>query len=183
MADLVAAAPDKVHVSVHFPERPSELRRVVSQVGMLEAHGIVSGVNLLVARSGLAVARDALARLENAGIGLNRIVLLPMRGQDTPTAAELAQVAGRRPFQSMTCLMACGKSPRFCAVAWNKTVAWCSYTAERRPLAALTYDALTAALADLEVTFCGGDHDDKAAEPARLSGRAQHGHDLVRDRS
>jgi sulfatase maturation enzyme AslB (radical SAM superfamily) len=183
IANLVAAAPEKVHVSVHFPERRSELRRVISQVAALEAHGIVSGVNLLVARSSLASAGDAVAAFEAAGIGLNRVVLLPMRGQDTPTSAELAQIAGHRPFQSMTCLLACGKSPRFCAVAWDKTVAWCSYTTERRPLSSLTYDALTAALADLGVTFCGGDHDDEAAMPARLSRRAQHGHDLVRGRS
>jgi hypothetical protein len=183
IAALVAAAPEKVHVSIHFPERQSELRRVASQVMTLEAHGIASGVNLLVARSGLAAAGDALAKLEDAGIGLDRIVLLPMRGQDTPTAAELARITGNRAFQSMTCLLACGKSPRFCAVAWDKTVAWCSYTVERRPLAALTYDALTAALADLGVTFCGGDRDDKAAVPARLSRRAQHGHDMVRGRS
>jgi hypothetical protein len=183
IADLVAAAPEKVHVSVHFPDRQSELRRVISQVRTLEAHGIVSGVNLLVARSGLAAARDALVQLQDAGIGLNRIVLLPMRGQDTPTAAQIAHIAGHRPFQSMTCLLACGKSPRFCAVAWDKTVAWCSYTAARRPMASLTYEALTAALADLGVTFCGGDHDDNAVAAARLSRRAQHGHDLVRGRS
>src|SRR5262249_42011855 len=57
VAALAAAAPDKVHVSIHFPERESEVRRVIAQVATLQAHGIRSGVNLLVARSNLAPAR------------------------------------------------------------------------------------------------------------------------------
>jgi len=179
VAALADAAPDKVHVSIHFPERESEVRRVISQVAMLEARGIRSGVNLLVARSGLGAAREAVRRLDAAGIGPDRHVLLPMRGQDTPSAAQVAQVAGGNAFQSMTCLMACGKSPRFCAVAWDKTVAWCSYTRERRPLESLTHAAVTAALANLGITFCGGIDDEAASGPRRVSGGAQHGHDLV----
>src|SRR5262249_43949334 len=131
VASLVDAAPDKVHVSIHFPERASEVRRVISQVAMLEARGIRSGVNLLVARSNLAATREAVLRLDAAGIGPDRRVLLPMRGQDTPSPNDVAWVGGGKAFQSMTCLMACGRSPRFCAVAWDKTVAWCSYTRER----------------------------------------------------
>src|SRR5262245_44577626 len=150
---LVAAGPDKVHVSIHFPDREGEVRRVISQVAMLEAQGIRSGVNLLVARSGLAAAREAVRRLDAAGIGPDRRVLLPRRGPAPPGAAEVAQVAGGNPFESMTCLTACGRSPRFCAVAWDKTVAWCSYTRERRPLESLTHAALTTALAALCVTF------------------------------
>src|SRR5215467_15707703 len=87
-----------------FPSARASFVASFSQVRTLEAHGIVSGVNLLVARSGLAAAGDALVKLEDSGIGLNRIVLLPMRGQDTPSAAELARIAGHRAFQSMTCL-------------------------------------------------------------------------------
>jgi sulfatase maturation enzyme AslB (radical SAM superfamily) len=128
VAALANAAPDKVHISIHFPDRESEVGRVISQVAMLEAHGIRSGVNVLVRRSDLGAARVAVQRLDAAGIGPDRRVLLPMRGQDTPSATEVAQVAGGGAFQSMTCLMACGKSPRFCSIAWDKTVAWCSYT-------------------------------------------------------
>ena len=180
VAALAAAAPDKVHVSIHFPERESEVRRVIAQVTTLQAHGIRSGVNLLVARSNLAAARAAIVRLDGAGIGPERRVLLPMRGQDTPRAADVAQVAGGNPFQSMTCLMACGKSPRFCAVAWDKTVAWCSYTPERRRLESLMHAALVSALAHLGVTFCGGIDDGDNPDRGGLSGRAQHGRDLVR---
>src|SRR6266545_1093454 len=42
---LVEAAPDKVHVSVHFPERAVEVQRVVRQVQDLAERGIRSGVN------------------------------------------------------------------------------------------------------------------------------------------
>src|SRR5882724_10092346 len=78
-----------------------------------------------------------------------------MRGQDTPTPDEVGQVAGEG-FQSMSCLMACGRSPRFCSIGWDRTVAWCSYTTTRRPLVELTYRALTAALDGLGLQFCGG---------------------------
>src|SRR5262249_24771156 len=180
VATLLEAAPDKVHVSIHFPDRKAQVLRVIAQVALLQAHGIRSGVNLLVARSSLAAARDTVMRLDAAGIGPDRRVLLPMRGRDTPSAAELAQVAGDRMFQSMTCLLNCGKSPRFCAIAWDKTVAWCSYTCERRPLESLTYAALTMALTNLGVTFCGGIDDADTFIRHGLSGSAQHGRGLVR---
>jgi len=180
VAALAAAAPDKAHISIHFPNRKSEVLRVISQVAMLQAHGIRSGVNLLVARSSLGAARDAVMCLDEAGIGPDRRVLLPMRGRDTPCAAELAQVAGGSMFQSMTCLLNCGKSPRFCAIGWDKSVAWCSYTSERRPLESLTYAALTTALANLGVTFCGGIDDTDTFIRYGLSSRTQHGRDLVR---
>jgi organic radical activating enzyme len=152
---LLAAAPDTVHISIHFPERPDEVARVISQVTALEAGGIRSGVNLLVSRSKLRACVDTALRLRDSGIPNERIVYLPMRMADTPTPAEVAQVAGNRPFQSMTCLAACGRSPRFCSVGWNKTVAWCSYTRSRRRLESLSYDGLNRALANLELEYCG----------------------------
>ena len=153
---LIAARPDKVHLSIHFPERESEMRRVIGQVCQLAGLGIRSGINLLVARSNLSAAGRAAEEVRRAGIGNDRIVYLPMRGQDTPTPAEVAAVAGGQPFQSMTCLLQCGRSPRFCSIGWDKTVAWCSYTRTRRSLPALTYEGLNAALNGLELEFCGG---------------------------
>ena len=52
-----------------------------------------AGVNLLVARSHLAHAKAAAESLNAAGIGNDRIVYLPMRGQDTPTPEQVAEVA------------------------------------------------------------------------------------------
>jgi len=179
VAAVVAAAPDKVHVSIHFPDRARGVSRVIAQVDMLAALGIRSGVNLLVSRSNLAAARAAVMRLDAAGIGADQRVLLPMRGHDTPSAPEMAQVAGSNAFQSMTCLLDCGKSPRFCAIGWDKTVAWCSYTRERRRLESLTHAALTSALATLGVTFCGGTDDEDASGLRRFPGGTQHGRDMV----
>ena len=129
LARLVAARPDKVHLSIHFPEHDGEVRRVVRQVHELADLGVRSGVNFLVARSKLEAARRAAAWVRDSGIANERIVYLPMRGRDTPTPEEMATVAGGTAFQSMSCLMACGRSERFCSVGWDKRVAWCSYTA------------------------------------------------------
>jgi hypothetical protein len=152
---LVEARPDKVHLSIHFPHHAPEVERVIRQVHDLAGRGLHSGINFLVARSGLDVAARAAEQVRSSGIGNERIVYLPMRSRDTPTPAEVARVAGGGPFQSMSCLPGCGKSPRFCAVAWDRTVAWCSYTVTRRPLAELTYAGLLAALDGLGLTFCG----------------------------
>jgi hypothetical protein len=110
---------------------------------------------LLVRRSGLAAAGRAALALRLSGIDNDRIVYLPMRGQDTPSPRELALVAGDRPFQSMTCLSACGKSPRFCSIDWAREVAWCSYTVERRRLEEPTHAGLMAALEGLGLRYCG----------------------------
>jgi hypothetical protein len=91
-----------------------------------------------------------------AGIGHERIVYLPVRGQDTPTPAEIAEIAGGGRFQSMTCLAECGKSPRFCSIGWDRQAAWCSYTSSRRPIQELNHAGLVAALTGLGLEFCGG---------------------------
>ena len=152
---LVEAAPDKVHLSIHFPENDSEVERVIHQVQVLASLGIRSGVNLLITRSNLQAATTAAAKLYNGGIGSDRIIYLPMRLHDTPPAQEIATVAGGQPFQSMSCLVTCHRSPRFCAIAWDKKVAWCSYTRARRPLLELTARGLETALMDLPLVFCG----------------------------
>src|SRR5581483_6092140 len=61
LARLVEAKPDKVHLSIHFPEHEGEVRRVVRQVHGLADLGVRSGVNCLRARSKLEAARRAAA--------------------------------------------------------------------------------------------------------------------------
>jgi MoaA/NifB/PqqE/SkfB family radical SAM enzyme len=153
---LIAAAPNKVHLSIHFPEREAEVSRVIGQVRDLAARGIKSGINLLVARSNLPAAVRAGEAVRAAGIDNQRIVYLPMRGQDTPTPEEMGRVAGSVSFQSMSCLLKCAASPRFCSIGWDKTVAWCSYTRTRAPLRELTHAGLLEALDGLGLEFCGG---------------------------
>jgi molybdenum cofactor biosynthesis enzyme MoaA len=170
---LVAAAPDKVHLSIHFPERLGEVERVVRQVQELAARGLRSGINFLVARSNLDAARTAAAEVRAAGIGNERIVYLPMRGQDTPTPEEIATVASSTKFQSMSCLLTCARSPRFVSVGWDKTIAWCSYTRTRAALKTLTWAGLEEAMNGLGLEFCGGTEDEHSKEPApdKLVGR------------
>ena len=153
---LVAARPDKVHVSVHYPDRPAEVSRVIRQVLALQTAGLRSGVNLLIGASTVQAAQDAHQQILAAGIGPERLMLLPRRGVDSPSPAQLAQVAGGARFQSVTCLLTCAESPRFVSVDWTKRVAWCSYTARRRRLPSLDQAGLLAALDGLGLSFCGG---------------------------
>lgn len=161
LARLIAAAPDKVHVSIHFPDRRAEVDRVIATLRALEDAGIPSGVNLLVRRSQRAVAARAHARLRRAGLDAARIILLPMRGhagvagQDTPTAEELASMLPRGPFQSMSCLVECSRSERFVSIGWDRRVAWCSYTSARAPLDEPTWRGLAHALDGLALAWCG----------------------------
>ena len=153
IAALVEAAIDKVHVSIHNPQDTDEVMRVIANVTALAAAGIRSGVNLLVRKSRLDAARFATRALHDAGITNQRIVFLPMRGVDVPSPADVAHVADG-PFQSTTCLAQCASSPRFVSISARRTVAWCSYTVERRRLATPTYDALVATLDGLGLVSC-----------------------------
>lgn len=164
---LAHSSPDKVHVSVHFPDRPVEVRRAIDRCNSLSQHRIRCGVNLLVARSQLEAARSAANLLHDAGIGNDRIVYLPMRGRDTPSPKEVAYVAGTDKFQSMSCLTQCGPSPRFVSIGWDKSVAWCSYTSSRHRLRSLTFAGLHDALAGLGLEFCGG-NDELTSERSSL---------------
>lgn len=153
IAELADAAADKVHVSIHNPKDAGEVARVIEQVHALAAAGIRSGVNLLVRKSALEASRAVAAQLRASGIDHRRIVFLPMRGRDVPSAAEVAAVAAG-PFQSTTCLAACGESSRFASISAHRTAARCSYTVARRTLAAPTYAAVLAALDGLALIDC-----------------------------
>ncbi len=148
--------PDKVHVSIHFPQHAAEVSHVIGLVKQLELAGLRSGINFLVDREQLTAATLAAHQVRQAGISNERIVYLPMRGMNTPTPKQVATVAGELPFQSTSCLSACGKSPRFCSISWDRQVAWCSYTQTRAKLTELSYAGLTAALDGLGLEFCGG---------------------------
>ena len=154
LSGLVACAPDKVHVSIHFPGRRAEVTRAIRQVHELARAGIASGVNLVVRASQIEDAVGCGEALRASGIANERITYLPMRGGDTPTPAQLGRVAGGRAFQSMSCLTACRNSPRFAAISWDRYVAWCSYTRSRHPLERYDFAALQAALVGLGLVHC-----------------------------
>ncbi|MEO1430949.1 MAG: radical SAM protein [Cyanobacteria bacterium J06632_19] len=75
LEELISASPDKVHISIHFPENTSEVDRVIQQVQQLSLLGIKSGVNLLVCRSNLSAAFQAAQKLHNAGIENDRLLV------------------------------------------------------------------------------------------------------------
>jgi sulfatase maturation enzyme AslB (radical SAM superfamily) len=153
---LVAARPDKVHLSIHDPADEGEVARAIARVTALADAGVTSGINLLVARSQLEAAARVAGRLRSAGIDNRRILYLPRRLGDTPDPGEVAAVAGRAgPFQSPSCLLRCEPSERFCTVRWDRTVAWCSYTRSRRPLGRLDHRGLAEALCGLALEPCG----------------------------
>ena len=162
--NVIQARPDKVHLSIHFPQNNKEIDRVIRQALELDRAGIVSGVNLLVQKSNLEAATGATKRLHDSGIDNKRIVFLPIRSSDTPSPDQILAVAGNQPFQSMTCLQKCGKSERFASIGWDKTVAWCSYTQSRRKMKQLNHSGLVAALENLDLVFCGG-----TDEPIRIT--------------
>ncbi|MBL8678211.1 MAG: radical SAM protein [Myxococcales bacterium] len=154
---LVAARPDKVHVSIHSPENPREVERAATVVLALDARGVHAGVNLLVRRSRLEDATRAYAALLSKGFTPGHIVLLPLRAEgerDTPSPEEVARVANGTRFQAMSCLSGCKKSERFASIGYDKSAAWCSYTRSRRVLRSLEYRALVEALDGLELERC-----------------------------
>jgi hypothetical protein len=151
---LIEVQPDKVHLSLHRPNDLEEVRRVIDQVRELGVRGIRSGLNFLVARSTVDEAIEAAELIHRAGIGNDRITFLPMRGHDTPSPEDIGKVAGGPKFQATSCLLTCGLSRRFCSIACDRTVSWCSYTSARRPIKSLTMDGLLAALKGMDVIPC-----------------------------
>lgn len=156
IAELAQTGIEKIHVSIHFPEREDEVERVIRNVVELEAAGIRAGVNLLISKNNLQAARRALEKVHAAGIGAERVILLPMRLHDTPTPEDVAAVAGGRPFQSTSCLKSCAPSPRFVSIDSHQRAAWCSYTISRHKLAELSFNGLMSALRDLTLKPCPG---------------------------
>lgn len=152
---LVSANPDKVHVSIHDVEDSHEVKRVLEQVNALEENGITSGINLLVRHSTIPAAKEVVHYIRSKGIGPKGIIYIPMHGADSPSPKEIAEVAGEKPFQSVSCLTGCRISPRFCSISWDKEVGWCSYTSSRKKLNDLSAAGLSSALKGLALEYCG----------------------------
>lgn len=152
---LVESQPEKVHVSLHFPENRKEVRRVLRHVQAIAAEDIIAGVNLLVRDDQLPAARAASDFLKAEGLTPEQIVYLPMK-MGSPVSADMIRfVAGQQHFQSMSCLKACGKSERFCSISWDKRLAWCSYTKAKAPLEELNYQEVVRQLENLKLEYCG----------------------------
>lgn len=146
--------PDKIHISIHSAEDVSEVDRVISMVKRLEDYPVKSGVNLLVSTKNIREARDALKKLKSRGIGRDRIIILPMKYQFSPSAEQIKEIAGGEPFQSPSCLLGCRRPEHYCSVTWDKLVCPCSYSPSKAKLNEISYDGLIKALLSVDFTSC-----------------------------
>ena len=149
---------NKIHVSIHFPEKESEVLRVCRQVRQIEEHDIKAGINFLVRKSQLDFAKKAARIISEHRFKPEQIIWLPMRLiGDEPTPKELASIATlvSPQFQTAYCLLSCKKSPRFASINCQQEVGWCSYTSSRTKVNPLTWDGLIKALQDLSLEYCG----------------------------
>jgi len=149
---------NKMHVSIHFPDRTTEVMRVIQQVKDLAAAGLKSGINMILRGEDMAAEKAAVVRIKEAGITAERVVFLPMRGKGQhPNLERFREVASilSPKFQSVWCLMECRKSDRFVSVNWQGRVGWCSYTGAKTPMKEFTYAGMQEALHAKELVYCG----------------------------
>jgi MoaA/NifB/PqqE/SkfB family radical SAM enzyme len=152
---IIESPPEKIHISIHFPENKNEVNRVIKQVNDIAALGIKSGINLLVRNDNVFESRLAAEFIKSEGIGQERVVYLPMRMKNPVSADAIKFVANIEKFQSISCLKDCGISERFCSISWDKKVAWCSYTHSKKQLTKLDFISLQSNLKKLKLEYCG----------------------------
>ena len=154
----LSGALNKVHVSLHYPERPAELSRVIRNVLELAQAGLKSGVNFLIKGKDIEAEKAAVRAVKAAGLTADRVVFLPLRGKgiavDMATFKDVAGILSPK-FQSMFCLLECKKSERFVSVNWEGRVGWCSYTEAKTRMTNYTYDGMLEALHAKELVYCG----------------------------
>lgn len=150
---LCAVRPDKIHVTIHRPDAAAEVCRVLRLIGRLAEIGVKPGVNLLVGADNIAAARRAYLRASEV-LSAGQIILVPQRYGNTPTAAQLVEVSGGRPFQSPSCLLACQPPGSFASVTYDKRASRCSFAGGKALLPSLTYEGLLAALSQASFIPC-----------------------------
>lgn len=145
--------PDKIHITVHQPGNEKEVERVEVLLPRIEALGIKPGLNLLVGADKIEAAKEVFQRMSKLLSG-DQIILVPQRFSNTPTPKELASVAGGKPFQSPSCLLACKRPENFCSVSWDKKVCSCSFAPCKEPLESIDYDGMQTALSKVKWRSC-----------------------------
>lgn len=152
-SNLLAHKPDKIHVTIHQPENPQEVERVLNLVQRIASIGIKPGVNLLVGADNTDNAATVYQQLSLL-LTPEQIILVPQRYSNTPTPKQLASVAGGKPFQSPSCLLECRPPQNFCSVSWDKKAAPCSFAPCKEPLPSLDFAGLEAALKNVRWKRC-----------------------------
>ncbi|MBO7599361.1 MAG: radical SAM protein [Bacteroidales bacterium] len=150
---VIETPPDKIHITIHFPDNEKEVSRVIKTLEKLSKTNITPGVNLLVNSNKTDVCQQVYKKLLTF-LTPKQIILIPQRFSDTPTPKQLAAIAGGKPFQSPSCLLKCTPPQDFCSVSWDKKVNFCSYAGGKKPLQTLDYHGLMAALANVEFKQC-----------------------------
>ena len=151
--NLEQCKPDKIHITIHQPDNEREVQRVESLLPRIDAIGIKPGLNLLVGADMIEAATKVFQRMTKR-LQSEQIILVPQRFSNTPTPKQLASVAGGKPFQSPSCLLACKRPENFCSVSWDKKVNSCSFAPDKMPLETLDYAGLMDALSKVNWKSC-----------------------------
>ena len=152
--EFVNHLPDKIHISIHFPEIREEVERVISMVKLLEKYPVKSGVNLLVSTHNIGSARSVLSELDEKGISRDRTIVLPMKYRFSPTPEQISDIVGGRPFQSPSCLLGCRRPLHYCSVTWDKKVCPCSYSPSKVAMEEISFKGLMKALSEVRFERC-----------------------------
>ena len=150
---LEQCKPDKIHITIHQPDNEREIQRVESLLPRIDAIGIKPGLNLLVGADKIEAATNVFQQMMKI-LQNDQIILVPQRFSNTPTPKQLASVAGGKPFQSPSCLLACKRPENFCSVSWDKKVNSCSFAPNKMPLETLDYAGLMDALSKVKWKSC-----------------------------
>lgn len=150
---LTEHKPDKIHITIHYPNDIAEVIRVEKMVKRIEEIGIKPGVNLLVCVNNLNESSSVYKRLRRI-LNNDQIIIVPQRFSNTPTPKQMAAITAGEPFQSPSCLLKCRKPNNFCSVSWDKKANSCSFAPNKMPLESLDYKGLINALKKVRWKSC-----------------------------
>lgn len=151
---LTSSGLDKIHISIHNPENPFEVKRILEQIKRIRtATQIIPGINLLVRSNNIDACKEVYKAFRGY-LDPKEIILVPMRFKDIPEAKQLLEITGGNPFQSPSCLLSCTKPSNFCSVSWDKKVNWCSFAKGKQKLDNLSYSGLLEALSKVQFQTC-----------------------------
>ena len=150
---LEQCKPDKIHSTIHHPDDKKEVERVEAILPRIEDLGIKPGLNLLVGADLIEDAANVFQRMMKL-LESDQMILVPQRFSNTPTPKQLASVAGGKPFQSPSCLLACKRPENFCSVSWDKKVCSCSFAPCKEPLETLDFKGLQRSLENIKWRSC-----------------------------
>ena len=145
--------PDKIHLSIHYPDNNKEINRIERQIKLIESLDIKPGVNLLISKINIISAQKVYHRLKKI-MSEDQIILVPIRSQDIPLPHQLLNITEGKPFQSPLCLLGCRKPENFCSVSWDKKANWCSFAKDKKPLRDLSFKGLIQALSLIQFSSC-----------------------------